>query len=125
MLENIGLNLSESQYIELENILDFDGSNINDFIDLCYSIIESRNGVINTWFCNIYGQWKNPQQLYDSITSCHCFIPANKLKDYINDYYVNWYLDDITDIDDIKISFNLMLEDFHTTKDGYIKTSYC
>ena len=125
MLENIGLNLSKKEYTELINILDFNNESINDFIDLCYKIIESPRGKIETYFCNMYATFENPKQIYNSLLECHMFVARNELKNYINEYFTGWYLDDIENFDEIETYFNFMLSDIHDCKDGYIKTSYC
>lgn len=128
MLEDIGLHLTQREYDDLVHILEFDHESIESFKDLCFSIVESNRGKIECWFMNCFGTWRNPKEIYNTITENHQYIPIEEFKDFLNEYLMGCYIDDLEEdatSEDVKECLNWALEDCFDVTGGVVKTSYC
>lgn len=112
--ENYNTGLTKDEFIELLNILEYNGENYDSFYNAIFNCY--------TEFCGIWhngGFWESQKDLYDTLIQFHSFIKPAELKEYLTAKMED-ILDDSESFDDVHEYFNDLINEFNPTQDGYI-----
>lgn len=112
--KNYNSGLNKNEFIELLNILEYNGENYDSFYNAIFNCY--------TEFCGIYhngGYWESQKDLYNTLIEFHRFIKPAEIKEVLTDKMMD-ILDDSMSFNDVHEYFNDFINELNQTTDGYI-----